>query len=376
VAKRHDRSSEFLAGASDFRAAAVAPEGLPSAGGAQHRDAAVDVLSDVLRTIRLTGAVFFPLEASSPWADDIPAATGLVRAVLPSAQHVVSYHIVTAGTCWVTLPEGPPLHLGPGDVVVIPHGDAYVMSSAPGMRSAMPADAVLAFFHQMAIGSAPSMVVEGDGAQRTGLVCGFLGCDIHPLNPVLEALPRLLHVRPPVEPSTQDRLTPLVEFALAESRQRRSGAQNVLLRLSEVLFIEVIRRHLDSLAADRTGWLSGLRDPIVGHALSLLHDRPTDSWTLERLAKDVGVSRTALADRFTQLVGQPPMRYLARWRMQLASRLLLDGSAKVAAVAFEVGYHSEAAFSRAFKEIVGVSPAGWRRERSHPPMTERAIGNG
>lgn len=320
------------------------------------------MLSDVLRTVRLTGAVFFPLEASSPWADDIPAATGLVRAVLPGAQHVVSYHIVTAGTCWITIGDGPALRLEPGDVVVIPHGDAYVMSSAPGMRPAMPAEVVLAFFHQMAIGSAPSMVVEGDGAERTGLVCGFLGCDVHPLNPVLEALPSLVHLRRPSEPSAHDRLTPLIEFALAESRQRRSGAQNVLLRLSEVLFIEVIRRYLDSLAADRTGWLSGLRDPIVGHALSLMHNRPAESWTLEQLAKDVGVSRTALADRFTHIVGQPPMRYLARWRMQLASRLLLDASAKVAAVAFDVGYHSEAAFSRAFKEIVGVSPAAWRRE--------------
>ena len=336
---------------------------MPATGDAPGRNGAVDVLSDVLRTVRLTGAVFFPYEASSPWADDVPAATGLVRAVLPSAQHVVSYHIVTAGTCWVALADEPALRLGPGDVVVIPHGDAYVMSSAPGMRSEMPADAVLAFFHQIAIGSAPSMVVGGGGAERTGLVCGFLGCDVHPLNPVLEALPRLVHLRRPAEPSAHDRLTPLIDFALAESRQRRSGAQSVLLRLSEVLFIEVIRRYLDSLAADRAGWLSGLRDPIVGQALSRLHDRPADSWTLERLAKDVGVSRTALADRFTHIVGQPPMRYLARWRMQLASRLLLDGSTKVAAVAFDVGYLSEAAFSRAFKEIVGVSPAAWRRER-------------
>jgi AraC-like DNA-binding protein len=159
----------------------------------------------------------------------------------------------------------------------------------------------------------------------------------------------------------RDRLSPLVEFALAESRQRRSGAQSVLLRLSEVLFIEVVRRYLDSLAAGRTGWLAGLRDPIAGRALAMLHDRPAAPWTLEQLAKDIGVSRSALADRFAHVVGQPPMRYLARWRMQLASRLLADGTAKVSAVALDVGYQSEAAFSRAFKEIVGVSPATWRR---------------
>ena len=335
----------------------------------QGDDAAVDVLSDVLRTIRLTGALFFPLEASSPWADEIPGAAALVSSVLPSAQHVVSYHIVSAGTCWVTLLDEPAVPLGPGDIVVIPHADSYVMSSAPGVRSKMPSDAVLAFFRQMATGTAPTTVVEGGGGrERTELVCGFLGCDIRPFNPVLQALPRLVHLPRPADLLQHDRLTPLIEFALAESRQRRSGAQSVLLRLSEVLFIEVVRRYLDSLAAHRTGWLSGLRDPCVGRALALLHGQPADPWTLERLAKQVGVSRSVIADRFTHLVGQPPMRYLAHWRMQLASRLLVDSSVKVSAVAVDVGYRSEAAFSRAFKEIVGLSPAAWRTERTlHKP---------
>lgn len=135
----------------------------------------------------------------------------------------------------------------------------------------------------------------------------------------------------------------------------------MLLRLSEVLFVEVVRRYLDGLAAGQTGWLAGLRDPIVGHALALLHDRPAHSWALEGLAREIGVSRSALADRFTQFVGQPPMRYLAHWRMQIAARSLADGGAKVAALAHDVGYDSEAAFSRAFKKIVGMSPAAWRR---------------
>jgi AraC-like DNA-binding protein len=347
VAERHDRSSDFLAGAGD-------------------------VLSDVLRTIRLTGALFFPFQASSPWADEIPEATALVSSVLAGTQHVVSYHIVSAGACWITLADSPAVRLESGDVVVIPHGDAYAMSSAPGLRSEMPADAVLRFFRQMAAGSAPSIVIEGGGGpERTDVVCGFLGCDVRPFNPVIAALPRLVHLKRPPALSEHDRLTPLIEFALAESRQRRSGAQSVLLRLSEVLFIEVIRRYLDSLGSDRAGWLSGLRDPIVGRALSLLHERPADPWSLERLAKDLGVSRSALADRFTHLVGQPPMRYLAHWRMQLASRLLVDGAAKVSAVAFDVGYQSEAAFSRAFKEMVGVSPAAWRAERSRAAAMPR-----
>ncbi len=322
----------------------------------------IDVLSDVLRTVRLTGALFFPMEVSSPWVDEIPAATTFARIVLPGAQHVVSYHIVTEGACWAAFLGGPAAHLEAGDILVIPHGDPYTMSSAPGMRSETPADAVLTFFRQMATGGLPSVVIEGGGGpERAKIVCGFLGCDIRPFNPVLETLPRLVHLRRPPASSAHDRLGHVIEFALAESRQRRSGGQCVLLRLSEVLFVEVVRRYLDALPAGHTGWLAGLRDPIVGHALALLHDRPVHAWTLEGLARDVGISRSTLADRFTQLVGQPPMRYLAHWRMQLAARLLSDGTAKVSAVALDVGYDSEAAFSRAFKKIVGMAPAAWRR---------------
>lgn len=368
MAEHHDRSSEFVAAASG-----AAVDAAPGSAGAPGHGATGDVLSDVLRTIRLTGALFFAFEACSPWADEIPMSTALVPSILPGAQHVVSYHIVSKGTCWVTLADGPSVQLDTGDIVVIPHGDTYVMSSAPGMRSEIPADAVLMFLRQMATGSALSMVIEGGGGpERADLVCGFLGCDVRPFNPVLEALPRLIHLQRPPEVSTHDRLGPLIEFALTESRQRRAGAQSVLLRLSEVLFIEVIRRYLDSLAADRTGWLAGLRDPMIGRALVVLHDRPAVPWTLERLAKEIGVSRSALAARFTHVVGRPPMRYLAHWRMQLASRLLADGTAKVSAVALDVGYESEAAFSRAFKQIVGVSPATWRR-RSSAPVNQAAV---
>jgi AraC-like DNA-binding protein len=360
VARHHDRSSGLLDRASNAppvsgtSADTQAPEAT-AGGGAE-----VDVLSDVLRTVRLTGALFFPLHASSPWADQIPPATVFAPVVLPGAQHVVSYHIVVQGACWATVCESPPVRLEAGDIFVVPHGDPYVMSSAPGMRSEAPADAVLSFFREMTAGSAPSVVTEGGGGQeRADLVCGFLACDIRPFNPVLEALPRLVHL--PRSAAAQDHLRHLIEFALAESRQPRSGAKCVLLRLSEVLFVEVIRRYLDGLRPGQTGWLAGLRDPIVGRALALLHDRPADAWTLERLARETGASRSALANRFTQFVGQPPMRYLAHWRMQVAARLLSDESAKVAAIARNVGYDSEAAFSRGFKKIVGVAPATWRR---------------
>jgi AraC-like DNA-binding protein len=319
----------------------------------------LDVLSDVLRTVRLTGALFFPMEASSPWADQIPAAATLAATLPHDVQHVVSYHVVTRGACWATLPGHAPVRLETGDILVIPHGDPYVMSNAPGSHSEASTDAVLAFFREMASDSAALLVTEGGGGpERASLVCGFLGCDLRPFNPVLATLPRLVHLP---RSSGDDRLGQLIEFALAESRQRRSGARCVLLRLSEVLFVEVIRRYVDALAPGQAGWLAGLRDPIVGHALALLHERPTENWTLERLAAEIGTSRSALADRFTHLVGQPPMHYLARWRMQLASRLLSDDRTKVSGVALEVGYQSEAAFSRAFKRIVGISPDTWRR---------------
>jgi AraC-like DNA-binding protein len=323
-------------------------------------DADVDVVSDVLRTVKLTGALFFPLHASSPWADGIPAAAAFAPAVLRGAQHVVSYHIVMEGVCWATLPGSPPVGLGAGDIFVVPHGDPYVMASAPDLRSDAPADAVLSFFRDMAAGSASSVLTEGGGGpERVDLVCGFLACDIRPFNPVLEALPRLIHL--PRIAAAHDHLRHLIEFALAESHQPRPGAKCVVLRLSEVLFVEVVRRYVDGLGPGQTGWFAGLRDPIVGRALALLHDRPADSWTLERLAREIGASRSALADRFSEFVGQPPMRYLAHWRMQLAARLLRDGSAKVAVIARDVGYDSEEAFSRGFKKIVGVAPATWRR---------------
>jgi AraC-like DNA-binding protein len=336
---------------------------LPSEISAPASDAVVDVLSDVLRTVRLTGAVFFPMEVSSPWVDEVPDAAQFASILLPGTQHVVSYHIVRQGGCWAALRGADPVRLEQGDILVIPHGDPYVMASAPGLRSDLPPDSVLEFFRQMAMASAPLVVTEGGGgSERAVVICGFLGCDIRPFNPVLEALPRVLYLRRHADTQSH-RLSQLVEFALAESQQRQLGARWVLLHLSELLFVEVVRRYLNSVAHDHSGLLAGLRDPVVGHALALLHQRPAHAWSLEELAKETGVSRSSLAEHFTDLVGQPPMRYLTRWRIQLACRLLSDNHAKVSAVAFDVGYESEAAFSRAFKTLVGTSPAAWREQR-------------
>src|SRR5262245_5973222 len=339
---------------------------------AANHSGSVDVLSDVLRAVRLTGALFFPMEVSSPWVDDVPTATDFASIVLPGAEHVVSYHIVKEGACWAALRGETPVRLQAGDVFVVPHGDAYTMASAPDLRSHMPPEAMLEFFQLMATRSAPFTVTEGGGgAERARIICGFLGCDVRPYNPVLEALPRVLHLRLETGTRASERLSQLMEFALTESQERESGTRCVLLHLSELLFVEVVRRYLSSLSNEQTGWLAGLREPIVAQALALLHGRPADPWSLEQLAKAIGVSRSLLADRFSAIIGQPPMRYLTRWRIQLASRLLSEDTAKVSAVALDVGYQSEAACSRAFKAVVGISPAAWRRNR--PAAVPRII---
>jgi AraC-like DNA-binding protein len=328
--------------------------------------ALVDTLSDVLEAVRLTGALFFLVDASTPWAAEAPCSAKLVSVILPRVQHVVSYHVITRGACWCEMPGKAPVRLEAGDVIVVPHGDEYALTSEPGVRSGLTDDQALGWFRQMSLGQLPLVVQEGGGGpERIGVVCGFLGCDALPFNPVLATLPPLLHVRPPLG-SGADRLAALIELAVAESRERRAGGRSVLLRIGELLFVEVVRRHLGSLAGDERGWLAGLRDPVVGPALARLHDKPAHAWTLDELAREAGASRTVLTERFSEVVGQPPMHYLAAWRMQLAAGLLTESGAKVSAVAWQVGYQSEAAFSRAFKSTTGMAPAAWRN-RNAPP---------
>ena len=319
-----------------------------------------DPLSDVLRTVRLSGAVFFLVDATSPWVIEVPDGAALAPALPPRPQHVISYHVVTAGSCWGALPDGSAVRLEAGDVFVLPRGDAYVMSLERGQRGGPDRAEVLGFLGDMAAGRLPFLVREGGGGEGgVGLVCGFLGCDLRPFNPLLATLPRMLHI-PAASGGPGDPLARMVQLALAEWRDPRAGGECARLRLSELMFVEVVRRQLAALPAADVGWLAALRDPLVGRALAHLHERPAHPWTLDELARESGASRSALAERFAERVGEPPMHYLARWRIQAAARLLADGSAKVSSVAAAVGYDSEAAFSRAFKKVAGVSPSAWR----------------
>jgi len=306
-----------------------------------------DPLSDVLRAVRLDGAFFYAVQASEPWSVEAVSAKELTPRVLPGAEHLISYHILTSGRCWGGLTGEQAVPLAPGDVIVFPQGDAHVMSSDPKLRS-VPATP----------GRFPETVTLGDGGQVAAtLVCGFLGCDRRPFNPLLSTLPRQLHLPGLSSGWLQSFARQVVE----ESQARRVGADSVLTRLAELMFVEVLRRYIETLPLEQRGWLAGLRDAAVGRALGLLHGDPAHPWTLDELAAGVAMSRSVFADRFTTLVGQPPMQYLAHWRMQLAAGRLAVGSAKVAAIAEQVGYESEEAFSRAFKRLIGVSPAAWRR---------------
>lgn len=316
----------------------------------------VDVLSDVLRAVRLTGAVFFDVHASAPWVAESPLSASVAAGLMPGAQHVISFHVLTSGHCHAWQVGHEPLVLSAGDLVIFPHGHAHCLASEPGLRA--PAD--LALFRRDAHPRLPVRISQGQGGDpKAHLICGFLGCDSRPFNPLLETLPPVMLLRAD-SGAGGNWLGSFVETALAECSSPTPGGETVLARLSELLFIEAVRRHVAALPAETTGWLAGLRDPAVGNALGLLHAQPAAPWTIELLADRSGVSRSVMAQRFAELVGVPPMQYLARWRMQLAANLLATGTTKIAAVAREVGYEAEAAFSRAFKKLTGKSPSQWK----------------
>ena len=321
-----------------------------------------DPLSEILRAIHFTRAIYYTVDAAASWSTiRVPPGPSFAASLGPRARTVLSYHVIVDGRCWTGL-DAPrdgapaPIALERGDVVVYPRGDPYFLAS----DSAVPpsggadADALRELLAGVADGSIPASFSSGPpGGDRTRFVCGFLGCDAPPFTPVLQALPQMLVVR-----QARGRLERLVELALDEVAG--AGAASVRERLSESMFIETVRSHL---ALGAPGWLDGLGDPLVGRALSLMHAAPADPWTTTSLARQAGASRSTLTDRFTRRVGQPPMRYLAGWRMRVAADLLVRPESTVAEAAHVAGYDSEAAFSRAFKRATGVAPGAWRATR-------------
>jgi len=321
----------------------------------------VDVLSDVLRAVRLTGAVYFDVRARAPWVAETPATPRICNQVMPEFEHVIAFHIMLDGWCWAQLDDEsePPIRMEAGDAVIFPDGEGHYMSTELGLRS----QPNMQLYYRPLDRTLPFVINEfgGDGAPAR-FVCGYLGCDARPFNPILDALPRMLHVR---ASSTGGMLTnDLIRVALHEHEEPRAGGETILSKLSEVMFLQAVRQYIDSLPSESTGWLSGLRDRHITTALRLMHAKPEENWTLEALAREAGLSRSAFAERFAEIMGVPPMQYLANWRLQRAARLLEQPSISIAQAAAAVGYESEAAFNRAFKKQVGLPPGAWRRSRT------------
>jgi AraC-like DNA-binding protein len=340
-----------------------------------------DVLSDLLRAVRLRGALFYYIEGADPWVAEVPPAREIIPAIMPGADHMIEFHGVAEGSCWAAIVGESPVRLEEGDVILFPQGDAHVMSSAPGLRAEVdvgvyfaPRPPQLPYSISYGEPGVTTARLDGGGRDTATIVCGFLGCDAKPYNPLLAALPRVLRM-PGVAGGQASWVSTFLRSAVDESNRKRPGGEAVLERMSEMLFVEVLRRYVDGLPPGQTGWLAGMRDPGVGRALALLHQRPGEPWTLEQLGDEAGLSRSVLHERFGHFIGQPPMQYLARWRMQLAAARLRDTDAKLIEIALDVGYESEAAFSRAFRREVGVAPGAWRRER-RASAKERGSGRG
>ncbi|MGH8469760.1 MAG: AraC family transcriptional regulator [Gammaproteobacteria bacterium] len=315
----------------------------------------LDVLSDVLRVVRLSDAVLFRGELSAPWALESLDSAQLAPVLLPDAKRLALFHLVAEGCCWIALPDRHQVQLASGDLVILPYGDEHTLGS-DGAHDPVPVTRLAKHTNGNA---APSVVACGGGGEITRLICGFVHCDELLFSPLLKTLPPLMHVRT-VSDSDQSLLATTARNLVRELHTADAGSACVLARLTELLFIEVLRRHMASLPPDTIGWLTTFNDPMVGRALQLLHADPAYAWTVDRLAHQVGTSRSLLAARFKRLVGQPPMQYLTCWRLQLAARLLRDGVRGMAAIAARVGYESEAAFNRAFKRYTGEPPGAWR----------------
>jgi AraC-like DNA-binding protein len=317
----------------------------------------MDALSDVLRVAHLTGGVFLHADFFEPWCIAARVAPEHCAPALGPASHLIIYHYVVEGELHIRVDgeDGEGLVLGTGAIVLLPRNDLHLMGSDLSLPPVAGSDII-----QPPKAGGLFSIHHGGGGKRTRMVCGFLGCNTAEGNPVISTLPPLLNLNLE-QGGAAEWIRSTFQYAAEEVAAGRPGSETVLAKLSELLFVETVRRYAESLPQDHTGWLAGLREPYVARALALLHGDIARDWTVDDLGREVGLSRSALADRFIRLIGVPPMHYLANWRMQVAAQKLRDSSASLAQVAVAVGYDSEAAFSRAFKKTFGAAPATWRR---------------
>jgi AraC-like DNA-binding protein len=305
-----------------------------------------DVFADVLRSIHLQSALYCRAHLSAPWGLAIPQ------------RQVAVFHIVTAGACWLTV-EGTdePVFLATGDLIILPHGHAHVVTDQP----TTPVTEFEDFVSRHPPDKYGRVYGDGQGPQST-LVCGEYQLEEYAANPLYAVLPTSLHAS-----SRQRRANPwiktIVQLVRTEAQGDQPGAETVITRLSEILFLHLVRDYLSSLGDGQAGWFRALQDPQIGQALALIHHQPEERWTVESLARSVGLSRSALSAKFTRLVGVPPLRYLTDVRLTKAAALLRTQPATLVAAALSVGYDSEVAFSKAFKRRFGAAPGAYRRER-------------
>jgi AraC-like DNA-binding protein len=331
----------------------------------------MDALSEALASVRMTGAIFYHAECTAPWGFRVPLLEDVAHVLAPGTERLVSYHLVTHGKAVVCFPGEEDIPIIAGDILIIPHGDAHTVSN--GSPSAfIDSGASLGSF---LAGDLTTMQLGG-GGELTQFVCGYFGCERHADRLFLAGLPLMIKINLRGDPAGEW-LESSVRHLVSQAGSVRPGQSILLSKMAEALFIETIRRYMEALPPEQTGWLAGARDPVVGGALALLHRKPCHHWTVEQLAAETGVSRSVLAERFSRFLGEPPLTYLARWRLQLAARMLQTTRAAVIRVASEVGYDSEAAFNRAFKREFGVPPGEFRDQyRRSRARSDLAGGNG
>jgi AraC-like DNA-binding protein len=307
-----------------------------------------------LQRLRLEGAIFLRAEYREPWAYESLSGPATAAILRPGTDRVVLFHVVASGTCWVQVGDQERHWASAGDVIVLPYGDQHRMGGV-GESESVPLMSILEAppWRRM-----PLIRHGRDGAQ-TDVVCGFLHSEDVLFDPALRVFPPVFVVRPEGT-AGPEWVRANIDFALAQAEASPLGPDAVTTRLPEMLLVEVLRQHLATAPAADHGWLAALNDPVLNPALAALHAAPERKWTVTELARVAAVSRSGLDDRFRQVLGRSPIRYLTEWRMHLAEDLLASTDLGVAAIARRVGYDAEEAFSRAFKRSHGAAPGQWR----------------
>lgn len=315
----------------------------------------MDALSEALSTVRMNAAIFFNAEFTAPWGFVAPRAQDVAPALAPGGEHIVIFHLLTEGTAVVRMEGEPDLPLVAGDIVIIPHGDTYTISHGSPAKLREGGASIERY-----LAGGLTTTCYGGGGEQANFICGYFGCERGALRVFLAGLPRMIKINVRGDASGEW-LETSIQHLVTEAAGHRPGGTVLLSKMAEALFVEALRRYMTGISQDQTGWLAGARDPLVGAALALIHRKPRQAWTLPELAAEAGTSRSVLSGRFAHFLGDSPMNYLARWRLQLAAQMLHGDRKTMLQVAMDVGYESEAAFNRAFKREFGLPPAQYRK---------------